>query len=185
MQLYLNERTAAQEKRHGSALLAPDWTSLQQLIDIVRDKCPPETPIPSRYTVRLQFTPTNKFTYAALKFTSRFDLQYKIQKKTLREAHPDNHFCSALFKYLREYIIINKPNALIYFVDDKCKIPLGEPSSPVSALKKQRPSIAGCSEVLNALDHDTSSKSLLTPSVMLKPAVPDMLEHSWYQGYVP
>lgn len=55
-----------------------------------------DTPVPSKSFVRLQFTPRNPFSHAALNFTGRINVQYKIQRKQLRlrthiSAMPSTH----------------------------------------------------------------------------------------------
>jgi hypothetical protein len=72
----------------------------------------------------------------------------------------------------------------MYIVDDKAKIPLGEPGNPVSTLKRNKKSIATGNQVFSALDHDTSSKCSLTPSVVLKVDIPTSSDMSWYRGQV-
>ena len=74
---YLNELTSCDDWRHGGAHMS-QWLSLQDLINQVGAKCTPDTKIPSKTLVRLQFTPSNPYTRTALSFTSRFPLQHKI-----------------------------------------------------------------------------------------------------------
>ena len=72
----INEVTAADNRRHGKAHVAP-WVSLQDFINQTKERCSDDTKIPSKALVRLQFTPRNPYSHAALCFTSRFDVQYK------------------------------------------------------------------------------------------------------------
>ena len=74
---YLNELTSRDDRRHGGTHMS-QWLSLQDLINQVVAKCTPDTKIPSKTLVRLQFTPSNPYTRTALSFTSRFPLQHKI-----------------------------------------------------------------------------------------------------------
>ncbi|XP_053389760.1 uncharacterized protein LOC128552729 [Mercenaria mercenaria] len=74
--------TAADERRHGVSHLS-HWISLGDLIGQAAEKCPEGTLVPSKSLVRLQFTPRNPYTHAALNFTSRLSVQYKIQRRQL------------------------------------------------------------------------------------------------------
>ena len=110
---YLNELISCDDRRHGGAHMS-QWLSLQDLINQVVTKCTPDTKIPSKTLVRLQFTPSNPYTSTALSFTSRFPLQHKIQRRQLRVNHPDDHYCAAQYKYLRYRAVEEGPNALFF-----------------------------------------------------------------------
>ena len=69
---------AADERRHGVSHLS-QILSMDDLISQVTARCPTGTQIPSKACVRLQFAPKNPYTRTATKFTSRFDVQHKIQ----------------------------------------------------------------------------------------------------------
>lgn len=97
----VEKMTAADDRRHGEAHLS-NWISLQELIDSAAERCPEGTLVPSKTLVRIQFTPRNPYAHSALNFTSRIPVQYKIQKRQLRVSHPDQHFCAAQFKYLKQ-----------------------------------------------------------------------------------
>ena len=75
---------------------------LQDLVNQTKECCSDDTKIPSKALVRLQFTPRNPYSHAALRFTSRFDVQYKIQRRQLRAAHPVQHYAAAQLKYRPE-----------------------------------------------------------------------------------
>ncbi|XP_054483050.1 uncharacterized protein LOC129115850 [Anoplopoma fimbria] len=128
MEEAVNEVTAADERRHGTAHLS-QWLSLEDLIEQVKSKCPEGTKVPSKALVRLQFAPKNPYTQSALNFTSRFELKYKIQRRQLRASHPDAHFCAALFLLLRLHMYQLRSEIFVLFMDDKAKIPVGEPGS--------------------------------------------------------
>ena len=70
--------TAVDDRRHGIAHLS-QWLSLEDLMSKVKARCPEGTVIPSKSLVRLQFAPRNPYTHQALRFTERFQVQYKIQ----------------------------------------------------------------------------------------------------------
>ena len=55
------------------------WISLPDLVKQVTQKCPPNTDIPSKSLVRLQFQPRNKNSRTAATYTKKYAVQYKIQ----------------------------------------------------------------------------------------------------------
>ena len=83
MEELLEANTAADDRRYGSAQMS-QWLSLQDLINQVTAKCPPDTLVPSKTLLRLQFTPTNPYNRTALRFTNRSPLQHKIQSQASR-----------------------------------------------------------------------------------------------------
>ena len=101
---FVEDNSAADERRHGSAGVAhlSRWISLSDMIKETVNACPEGTPVPSKSLVRLQFAPRNQYASSALTFTSRIPVQYfKIQRRQLRAQYIDDHYCAALFKYLK------------------------------------------------------------------------------------
>lgn len=178
----IEEVTAADERRHGEAHLS-EWLSLKDLMKRVEDRCPPETPIPSKSLVRIQFAPKNPYTKVASTFTSKFEIQYKIQRRQLRVDHPDQHYCAAQLKYLKGKAVELKEHTALFFCDDKAKIPVGEPGCAVSTGVRGKKTIAPCTTTLSSLDHDMT-KASLTPSVILECSVPDTVDQSFVRGKV-
>ena len=175
---------AADERRHGSGVAHMSrWISLSDMIAETATSCPEGTPIPSKSLVRLQFTPRNPYSSTALTFTSRKPIQYKIQRRQLRAQHPDDHYCAALFKYLKCRSIELKDDCLFFCVDDKAKVPVGEPHRPISTGVRGRQSIAPIDAELSSLDHDMKATSL-TPSVALLCSIPDSVQQSFVSGQV-
>lgn len=74
----VEESTAADERRHSNAHLS-EWISLGDLMERAIERCPANTLIPSKALVRLQFAPRNPYAITAWSFTSKIDVQYKIQ----------------------------------------------------------------------------------------------------------
>lgn len=179
----VEEITAADERRHNIAHLS-EFVSLDEMIEKAEQNCPEGTPIPSRSLVRLQFSPRNPYTHSALNFTSKIKVQYKIQRRQLRSAHPDDHYCAAQMKYLKERAIQMKEHTCLLFCDDKAKVPFGEPGSAVSTGVRGRMSIVPTTTTLGALDHDMQSKASLVPSVTLECDVPNAVDKSFVQGQV-
>ena len=178
----VEEVTAADERRHGEAHLS-EWLSLKDLMQRVEERCPPDTAVPSKSLVRLQFSPKNPYTKIASTFTAKIPVQYKIQRRQLRVDHPDQHYCAAQLKYLKEKAVELKEHTALFFCGDKAKIPVGEPGSAVSTGVRGKKSIAPCSSTISSLDHDMT-KSSITPSVILECKVPDTVSESFVRGRV-
>ena len=123
--------SAADERRHNIAHMS-EWLSLKDLIKRASELCPENTPIPSSALVRFQFTPRNPYINTALNFTSRFDVQYKIQRRQLRVFHLDDHYCAALLKYITQLAVLQRQSCSFFCCDDKAKIHVGEPGSVIS-----------------------------------------------------
>jgi hypothetical protein len=174
--------TIADERRHNIAHLS-QWISLRDMIERATETCPPGTPIPSAALVRLQFAPRNPYARSALEFTSRIDIQYKIQRRQLRVSHPDDHYCAALLKYLKQKAIELRDHSMLMFCDDKAKVPIGEPGTPVSTGVRGRQTLAPSASTLAACDHDMT-KASITPSVILQCDIPESVEKSFVRGQV-
>lgn len=174
--------TIADDRRHGLAHFS-DFISLEEMIKKAQDSCPEGTNIPSKTLVRLQFAPKNPYTKRALNFTSRINVQYKIQRRQLRVSHPDDHFCNAQFKYMKERAIVQRDQCLLLFCDDKAKVPFGDPDHAISTGVRGKQSIVPTSSTLVALDHDMT-RSSLTPSVFLLCDIPETINASFVRGQV-
>ncbi len=153
------------------------------MIKKAEEQCPPETPIPSPSLVRLQFAPRNPYTHRALSFTSKINVQYKIQRRQLRALHIDDHYCAAQLRYPKEKACEMCKDAVQLCCDDKAKVPVGEPGCAVSTGVRGIRTLAPTTTTLCSLDHDMT-KASLTPSVVLKCAVPDEAGKSFVRGQV-
>ncbi|WAR27046.1 hypothetical protein MAR_012750 [Mya arenaria] len=178
----VEEVTAADERRHNTAHLS-QWISLSDMIDMAAKRCPENTPIPSKSLVRLQFAPRNPYSKTAYSFTSRIDVQYKIQRRQLRATHVDQHYCAALLKYFKEKAVELGEKCIVVCCDDKAKVPIGEPGFSVSTGVRGKKTIAPTATTLVAADHDMT-KASITPSVILQVQIPDSAEKSFVQGQV-
>ena len=178
----VEEVTAADDRRYGEAHLSA-FISLNEMIEKTKEVCPEGTAIPSSSLVRLQFVPRNPYSHAALNFTSKLKVQYKIQRRQLRLLHIDAHFCNAQFRYMKERAIELKETCMLVCCEDKAKVPVGEPCAFVSTGVRGRTSIVPADTTLVALDHDMV-KSSLTPSVILKCKIPDKYDRSLVNGTV-
>jgi len=156
--------------------------SVRDLIEQTTGTCPAGTPIPSAALVRLQFAPRNPYAKTALSFSSRLQVQHKVQRRQLRITHPDAHF--ALFKYLRCLAVNLGALCYLYFCDDKAKVPIGEPGVALSTGVRGKASLAPTSSTLVATDHDLHQKGSLTPSVYFSCEIPENINQSFYRGQV-
>ena len=178
----VEEKTVADDRRQNVAHLS-EWLSLEDLRSQTAAKCSTDTQIPSISLLRLQFVPRNPYVHASLRFTSRIAVQHKIQRRQLRVQHPDDHYCLAQFKYLKEKAVEQRQDVALFFCDDKAKIPIREPNAPVSTGVRGKKSVAPVSTTISALDHDMT-KASLTPSVILHCSIPESTDKSFVQGTV-
>ena len=154
------------------------------LISQAKDKCPADTPIPSQALVRLQFAPRNPYAHTALSFTQKFAVQYKIQRRQLRLAHPDDHYCAAILLYLKHLSVILQKECSLFFCDDKAKVNVGEPGVVLSTGVRGKQTLAPRSSTLSAADHDMHHKGSLTPSVYLHCDIPPDPKKSFVRGQI-
>lgn len=118
-----------------------------------------------------------------MNFTSKIQVQYKIQRRQLRATHPDEHYCCTQFKYFKERAVEEREIVAVFFCDDKAKIPVGESDAPISTGVRGKKTLAPVSTTLAAKDHDMH-KSSLTPSVILQCDVPNAVNQSFVRGTV-
>ena len=117
---------AVDDRQHGPDVAQlPLAISVPDLIRQVKERLPPEAPVPSETWVRFQFWPRNQFSETAKRYKCRFDVKYKIQRRQLRKTHIDAHYCAVLFRYLKELAVRFRNHAALIFLDDKSKIPIG------------------------------------------------------------
>lgn len=109
------------------------YISVEDLIQNVAKDLPPDTPIPSESTVLYSFVPRNAHTKAAKLYTSKIPLQFKVQTRQLRLSHVDEHYCSAMFKYARQYAVKYGEHVMFLCVDDKSTGDFGEPGQAIQS----------------------------------------------------
>ena len=102
------------------------------------------------------------------------------QSRQFRASHPDAHYASALFRYLREFAVRYREHTTFVCRDDKHTIKVGEPGCPVAAVERGKAVLVGVDQKLVVSDHDFTKFSL-TPSVNLEVKVPDSTERSFYR----
>ena len=178
----IKESLVAIDERHHGASHMSQWVSIKDLIKKTSGRCPENTTISSKDLARLQFISKNSYTRSVLNFTSRLQVQHKIQRQ-LRAVHPDDHYCTALFKYFKSKAAQEKDCVMAFCSHDKSKIHAGEPNAFMSTEVRQRESITPKSVTLEALDLDMH-KSSLTPNIALPCDIPASTDKSFVRGNV-
>ena len=143
---YLQECTAVHERRHDNATYLACAISVRDLVEQVSKLCPAGTPILSQQWVRLQFYPRNHRTKTAELYHKRLPVKMMVQKRKFRKLHIDEHYCAAIFRYLREYVLLFKHQSLLICLDDKHRLKVGEPNFPVAAAERGRRVIVSLQE---------------------------------------
>ncbi len=142
--------------------------------------------IPCLEWLRLQFQPSNPYSKLARKFTGRFPLMLSTQERTRRKVNADAYYNVCLHKYMRAFAMLHSDNVLMVGMDDKAKIPVGEPGFRKAAVERNRRFIAVTTkeghERSKAADHDQSSHFSLTPSVYLFHQIPQTDKETIYKG---
>jgi hypothetical protein len=106
-----------------------------------------------------------------------------VQSRQLRSNHIDNHYASALFRYLKELAITFKDDSWLVFMDDKHRCKIGEPGYPVAAVERGKQVIVSCNKSFVVSDHDFTKCGII-PSVIMFCDIPVSIEDSFYQGKV-
>ena len=130
---------------------------------------------------RIQFSPRNKNSRTATKYCRRFDVKWLLQTRLLHnKSHPDQHYGAKQYMKLMAQRFQN--NSIVIFLDDKAAIPIGHPSTPVSATKQQRKVLAAgvAANELTAARVDVIPMHL-TPSVSIMLTPPNS-DKFWYGG---
>lgn len=174
---------AADERRHNVEHIA-HYISVPDLIKQVKSNLPDDAPIPSEPTVLFSFVPKNTHNNVSKLYKSKVPLRMSIQTRQLRASHMDDHFCAAMFKYMREYSVLYRDETTFVCLDDKSKLDFGEPSLALSSGVRGKKAIVPLNSMLSCLDHDCQSKGSLTPSVCLDVDIPDANDESFYRGQV-
>lgn len=183
---YLEEvvETSVDERRHGEVVHLAKALSTRDLLNQVAKKCPEGIPIPSKQWLRLQFWPKNPSLKSALQYTGKLQVKFMIQARQLRKAHVDAHYCSALYRYLREMSVKFRKHCHLICMDDKHKCKVGEPDLPVAAVDRGKQVIVSTTGRRFAVaDHDFTKYSIV-PSVSLFCDIPETIEGSFYRGQV-
>ncbi len=181
---FLNDEveTAVDERRHGQLTHLAKAISVNDLLQQVSQRCPPNTPFPSKQWLRLQFWPKNPTAKTALQFTGKLDVKFMVQARQLRKWHEDAHYCAALFRYLKEFSIKFRSYCQLIFMDDKHRCKVGEPGVPVAAVDRGKKVVVSTSGKKFAVaDHDFT-KFGIVPSVTMLCDIPQTLDESFIEA---
>ena len=99
-------------------------------------------------------------------------------------SHQDDHYCSAIFKYMRGFAYKFREMVTFISIDDKSKIDIGEPRQNVSTGVRGKKSLIPVGSQFSAMYHDVMSKGSITPSVCLNVDLPEEKDGSFYRGEV-
>ena len=84
---------------------------------------------------------------------------------------------------LRSWCVQNKDHSQLIFMDDKAKIPIGEPGIPEATTSHNRRALTKSGIILEASDHNYHIVNI-TPSVTLSCEIPNSLQKSLYSGQI-
>ena len=186
MQAFLDEKVmAVNERRHGDVLYLPLAISVEDLVNQVKNRLPDGTTCPSVSWVRFNFWPSNPHTKAALQYTGRFNIRFKVQQRLLRSQHMDSHYVAHQFKMMREMAVKYRDHSIFLSSDDKAIVPIGEPDQAISAVARRHHGalVPAVGPALKALDHDFHVCGAV-PSVCWKLKIPENPADSFYDGEV-
>ena len=102
-------------------------------------------------------------------------MKFIVQQRQLRASHEDAHYASAPFKYVKEMAIRFRDECTFLSVDDKHKVKVGEPGTPLAAVERGRQVLVGNGQSFQVADHDFS-KITLTPSVIFELDIPESID---------
>ena len=100
-------------------------------------------PVPCEEWLRRQFAAPNPWANVSCSYTQRFNTKMSLQTRNICKYHIDHKYGSILFKYLKEFAVIHRQFCMIYFLDDKCTIPIGAVGNPASSVQRQRAVLDG------------------------------------------
>lgn len=181
---YLDEKSAVHERRTTNMLYLPFAMSVEDLRNQILERLPEGAEAPSLSWIRLNFSPSNAYLNSAKNYTGRFKVKFAIQQRLVRVQHPDAHFCSVLFSYLKEFACKYRELAVFQCLDDKAVVPVGEPGHPVSTgVRAHHGGIVSESAQIVALDHDFHVAGII-PSVCFMIEIPRSPSDSFYNGTI-
>ena len=181
LQELIRDVSAEDERRNRVAHMS-HFLSQRDLYEQAKAKCSDDTPVPSLAWVALQYQPKSSQAHSALRYTGKLDVRYAVQSRQLRAHHEDDHYCLSLFKLQRAMCVSLRQYSSFVCLDDKAKIPVGEPDHFMATGVRSRAGLVAGGSSLQALDHDQASRGSLTPSVALECTVPEEAGGSFYNG---
>ncbi len=205
--LHNHDGSAAHERRKASAsapeaaLYCSAVNSISNLVDRATQALRQDVEdgkiismllIPSHESVRLQFCPNDDMANKNAKAYGHLGVIRKVQSRSLRHKHVDQHWVSALTQTHKEWLIAVKLQAvaLDYQVlsvvrfagqDDKCKVPVGDVLHVSSNVQPNTKAIVPTGESVKAADHDWKCANII-PSVLHLGNIPDDMAGSFFGG---
>ena len=119
----------------------------------------------------------------ASQYTGRLKVKHMVQARQFRKFHPDAHYASALYHYLRCFAVKYSTFSTFASLDDKHHCKVGEPNHPVAAVERGKAVLVSLGKTFTVSDHDFTQFSLI-PSVVLLVDIPASPEESFHQGQV-
>ena len=174
---------AVHERRHGEVTYLTAALSAQDLLTEVAKRCPEGTPIPSKACLRYQFWPKDPSKKSASQYTGHLKVKHTVQARQFRKFHPDAHYASALYRYLRSFAVKYSSFCTFASMDDKHHCKVGEPNHPVAAVERGKAVLVSLDKAFTVSDHDFTRFSLI-PSVALLVDVPSSPVESFHRGQV-
>ena len=174
---------AVDDRRHQQVTHFATAMSVPDLISQVAKKLPEGAAIPCESWVCLQFWPKNKHLRSSCHYTGKLDIKCMVQSRQLRKSHEDAHYAAALFRYERQMAVTFRNHSIFACLDDKHRVPVGEPSYPVAAVERGKRVIVARNQSFMVADHDFTRFSLV-PSVDFFVDIPEEISASWYTGQV-
>ena len=93
-------------------------------------------------------------------YTGRLRVKHMVQARELRKFHPDAHYASALFRYLRLFAVRYSSSCTFASLDDKHHCKVGEPNYPVTAVERGK-------AVLVSLDKPSLFQTVILQDLVL------------------
>lgn len=174
---------AVHERRHGQVTYLAAALSAQDLLTEVANRCPEGTPIPSEAWLRYQFWPKDPSKKSASQYTGRLKVKHMVQARQFRKFHPDAHYASALYCYLRCFAVKYSSYCIFASLDDKHHCKVGEPNHPVAAVERGKAVLVSPDKLFMVADHDFTRFSVI-PSVALVVDIPAAPDESFHRGQV-
>ena len=88
------------EPHQGNTLYLPFTISVRELVERVKSRKPNIDVLCTEW-VRWQFSPQNPSTSTVLKYTSCFDIKFKVRRRQMRIEHADSKYVFVYYLYLK------------------------------------------------------------------------------------
>lgn len=167
--------TAVDECRYDQIVHLATAISIKDLLRQIELMCLPNTPIPGKQWLRLQFWPKNPIYKNSLQYTGRLLLKFMVQAQQLHANHTDVHYASALFRYEKEFAIKFHDVSMLVFLDNKHQCKIGEPGYPVAAVDRGNQVIVGKDTKFVVSDHDFTKTGII-PSITMLYDIPETID---------